>query len=72
MAGAIHSKACVREIVADFVKKYDPACERCWIAEMNGEPVGSVMLVKDDKPGTARIRLLIVDPKARGLGLGNN
>ncbi|HZL31987.1 MAG TPA: helix-turn-helix domain-containing GNAT family N-acetyltransferase [Pseudolabrys sp.] len=57
-------------IIADFVNKYDEVHERCWIAEMNGEPVGSVMLVKDDKPGTARIRLLIVDPKARGLGLG--
>ncbi len=57
-------------IVADFVNKNDPACERCWIAEMNGEPVGCVMLVKDDTPGTARIRLLVVNPKARGLGLG--
>jgi DNA-binding MarR family transcriptional regulator/N-acetylglutamate synthase-like GNAT family acetyltransferase len=57
-------------IVADFVNKYDATCERCWIAEMNGEPVGAVMLVKDEVPGTARIRLLIVDPKARGLGLG--
>jgi len=57
-------------IVADFVNKYDPACERCWIAELNGENVGSIMLVKDAAPGTARIRLLIVDPKARGLGLG--
>ncbi|OYX80631.1 MAG: MarR family transcriptional regulator [Bradyrhizobium sp. 35-63-5] len=59
------------QIVADFVNKYDAAVERCWIAEMDGEPVGSVMLVKDDVPGVARIRLLIVDPKARGLGLGN-
>jgi DNA-binding MarR family transcriptional regulator/N-acetylglutamate synthase-like GNAT family acetyltransferase len=59
------------QIVADFVNKYDPALERCWIAEIDGEPVGSVMLVKDDAPGVARIRLLIVDPKARGLGLGN-
>lgn len=59
------------QIVADFVNKYDPTLERCWIAEMNGEPVGSVMLVKDDVPGVARIRLLVVDPKARGLGLGN-
>jgi DNA-binding MarR family transcriptional regulator/ribosomal protein S18 acetylase RimI-like enzyme len=58
------------QIVADFVNNYDATCERCWIAELNGEPVGSVMLVKDDTPGTARIRLLIVDPKARGLGLG--
>jgi ribosomal protein S18 acetylase RimI-like enzyme len=58
------------QIVADFVNNYDATCERCWIAELDGEPVGSVMLVKDEAPGTARIRLLIVDPKARGLGLG--
>src|SRR5471030_277994 len=58
------------QIVADFVNKYDSKLERCWIAEMNGENVGCVMLVKDDVPGVARIRLLIVDPKARGLGLG--
>ena len=43
--------------------------ERCWIAELNGENVGCVMLVKD-RPGVARIRLLLVDPRARGLGLG--
>ena len=57
------------QIVADFVNKYDPKSDRCWIAEINGENVGSVMLVKA-KEGIARIRLLIVDPKARGLGLG--
>ena len=58
------------QIVADFVNKFDATCERCWIAEMNGENVGCVMLVKDDAPGVARIRLLLVDPRARGLGLG--
>jgi DNA-binding MarR family transcriptional regulator/N-acetylglutamate synthase-like GNAT family acetyltransferase len=58
------------QIVADFVNKNDSTCERCWIADMNGENVGAVMLVKDEQPGTARIRVLIVDPKARGLGLG--
>jgi len=58
------------QIVADFVNNYDPTCERCWIAEMNGENVGCVMLVKDDVPGVARLRLLLVDPKARGLKLG--
>jgi DNA-binding MarR family transcriptional regulator/GNAT superfamily N-acetyltransferase len=57
------------QIVADFANKNDPACERCWIAEINGENVGTVMLVKD-KDGVARIRLLLVDPKARGLRLG--
>ena len=59
------------QIVADFVNNYDDKRERCWIAEMDGENVGTVMLVKDEKPGVARIRLLLVDPKARGLGLGN-
>lgn len=58
------------QIVADYVNNLDAKKERCWIAELNGAPVGSVMLVKDEKPGTARIRLLIVDPAARGLGLG--
>jgi DNA-binding MarR family transcriptional regulator/GNAT superfamily N-acetyltransferase len=57
------------QIVADFANKNDPACERCWIAEMNGENVGTIMLVKDSDD-VARIRLLLVDPKARGLGLG--
>lgn len=57
------------QIVADFANKNDPKCERCWIAELNGENVGTVMLVKD-KDGVARIRLLLVDPKARGFKLG--
>jgi DNA-binding MarR family transcriptional regulator/GNAT superfamily N-acetyltransferase len=58
------------QIVADFVNKFDAKKERCWIAEMNGENVGTVMLVKDELPGVARLRLLLVDPKARGLKLG--
>ena len=58
------------QIVADYVNNHDPAKERCWIAEMNGENVGCVMLVKDKEPGVSRLRLLLVDPKARGLGLG--
>jgi DNA-binding MarR family transcriptional regulator/GNAT superfamily N-acetyltransferase len=58
------------QIVADFVNNFDAERERCWIAEMNGENVGCVMLVKDEQPGVARLRLLLVDPKARGLGLG--
>ena len=57
------------QIVADFANGHDPKRERCWIAELDGENVGTVMLVKD-KPGVARLRLLLVDPKARGLGLG--
>jgi DNA-binding MarR family transcriptional regulator/GNAT superfamily N-acetyltransferase len=57
------------QIVADFANKNDPTCERCWIAEVNGENVGTVMLVKDSEE-VARVRLLLVDPKGRGLGLG--
>jgi DNA-binding MarR family transcriptional regulator/GNAT superfamily N-acetyltransferase len=57
------------QIVADFANDYDAKRERCWIAEMAGEPVGCVFLVKDSAK-VARVRLLLVDPKARGLGLG--
>jgi DNA-binding MarR family transcriptional regulator/GNAT superfamily N-acetyltransferase len=57
------------QIVAVYANKHDPRCERCWIAEMSGENVGCVMLVKDSDE-IARLRLLLVDPKARGLGLG--
>ena len=59
------------QIVADFVNKFDDKRERCWIAEMDGENVGSIMLAKDSE-AVARIRLLLVDPKARGLGLGRH
>ena len=58
------------QIVADFVNNYDPKRERCWIAEMDGENVGSRHAGEGFRPSVARIRLLLVDPKARGLGLG--
>jgi DNA-binding MarR family transcriptional regulator/GNAT superfamily N-acetyltransferase len=57
------------QIVAEFAANYDARRERCWIAEMDGENVGSVFLVKDTDE-IARIRLLLVDPAARGRGLG--
>jgi len=57
------------QIVADFANNNDPARERCWIADMNGENAGCVMLVKETDE-VARLRLLLVDPKARGRGLG--
>lgn len=60
----------VARIVADFAQDHDPHLERVWIAELDGRPVGSVMCVRDDAPGTARLRLLLVEPDARGLGIG--
>ena len=62
-------EALVAEIAAAFLRKFDAAKERCWIAERDGENVGSAMLVRDDEE-TARIRLVLVEPSARGLGIG--
>jgi DNA-binding MarR family transcriptional regulator/GNAT superfamily N-acetyltransferase len=62
-------EALVAKIVAEFIENFDPKRERCWIAEMDGERVGSVFVVaKTD--AIAKLRLLIIDPRARGLGLG--
>jgi DNA-binding MarR family transcriptional regulator/GNAT superfamily N-acetyltransferase len=62
-------EALTAEICAGFVRNFDPKRERCWIAERDGENVGCVFIVKEDDT-TARLRLLVVDKHARGLGIG--
>ncbi len=62
-------KLLVAGIIADFLHGHDPDREGCWIAERDGEPAGSVMLV-DASGGVAKLRLLLVEPRARGLGIG--
>ncbi len=65
----ISFEALVAEITAEFIRKFNPKRECCWIAEVDGEAVGSAFVVqKSDQ--VAKLRLVIVDPKARGHGLG--
>jgi DNA-binding MarR family transcriptional regulator/N-acetylglutamate synthase-like GNAT family acetyltransferase len=59
----------VAKIAGELMERFDPATDGAWIAELDGVPVGSVFLIRQGE-GLAKLRLLIVDPAARGLGIG--
>jgi GNAT superfamily N-acetyltransferase len=60
----------VAQICAGMMERWDPARDEAWIAELDGVRVGAVFLVRTDDPEVAKLRVLIVDPAARGLGIG--
>ncbi len=65
----ISFEAMVARIGADFIDKFKPGMERAWIAELDGERVGAIFIVRKSRT-TAKLRMLLIEPKARGLGLG--
>ncbi|MGW9436120.1 GNAT family N-acetyltransferase [Streptomyces sp. NPDC055607] len=64
-------EALVARIVADYATGQSPAPQAAWIAEVDGGRAGCVMLTAGDQPGTATLRVLLVSPSARGLGMGS-
>lgn len=63
-------EALIARIMADFIDGYDASRDAAWVADVNGSTVGSIFLVRGDRPGVAKLRLLYVEPAARGLGIG--
>jgi GNAT superfamily N-acetyltransferase len=60
----------VARVVAEFAREHDPEREAAWIAEAGGERAGCVLCVATADPAVAKLRLLLVEPSARGLGVG--
>jgi len=65
----IEFEAFLADIAAQFIRGFDPSCERAWIAEIDGAMVGAVFVVRQDE-SVAKLRMLYVEPAARGLGVG--
>ena len=64
-------EALVARIVADYATGHDPAREAAWIAEVDGRRAGCILLVAGERPGVAKLRILLVSAEARGLGVGS-
>ncbi len=65
-------EALVARIVSDFATRHDPAREAAWVAEVDGERAGCIFCVAGDEPKVAKLRILLVTPDARGLGVGRH